>query len=630
MEGEVIIGTSLNTKQLEKDLKSAEKKLEKFESDSKKLTEQKLKIEAEVDVKAQEVERKIKEIQQKAKIDIQSISGGTPYARMMKEQKIQETAQMKINSLQEQWVQYLDISDAKLNDINSKIKDNADNQDKLNKKIFEMKENLKQTKGFENIKNSIQGIGSGIDGVTKKVTRWALAIFGIRGAMNFIRTSMSTLSQYNEQIGVDIDYIRYLLASTLQKTIENIIQLVYKLLTYINYIAGAWFKVNLFENASVEAFQKQNKALGGSVKKAKELQKTLTGFDEMNVLQDNGDVSSGGGGGGVSLPSFPSMEDVPIPSWLQWIVDHKEEVITGIAGIAAGLVGLKLGLDPLKALGVGLALTGIIKSIKSLINFLKDPTFESFIEIIMGIGTAIAGVGLIIASLPVTITGAIVAIFAVFLGYYDEIKRLFQRGLDWIEGPFLDKMRYLFGPIGDLIVTPIAMALSYLKSSFEGWYGGIRQIINGIISLFKGDFKNGIANVFDGLKSVLLTPINALISAINTLIKGVNKVSFDVPDWVPVIGGKRWGFNIPQIPKLAKGGIINQPGRGVQLGSAIGGERGQEGVIPLTDSQQMELLGEAIGRYITINANITNNMNGRTISRELQKIQNRDNFLYNR
>ena len=63
--------------------------------------------------------------------------------------------------------------------------------------------------------------------------------------------------------------------------------------------------------------------------------------------------------------------------------------------------------------------------------------------------------------------------------------------------------------------------------------------------------------------------------------------------------------------------------------SAFGGEAGAEGVIPLTDSQAMETLGEAIGRYITINANITNSMNGRVISRELQKIQSSNNFAYN-
>lgn len=59
------------------------------------------------------------------------------------------------------------------------------------------------------------------------------------------------------------------------------------------------------------------------------------------------------------------------------------------------------------------------------------------------------------------------------------------------------------------------------------------------------------------------------------------------------------------------------------------GERGAEGVIPLTDSQAMATLGEAIGRYVTINANITNKMNGRVISREIQQIMANQDFAYN-
>ena len=64
-------------------------------------------------------------------------------------------------------------------------------------------------------------------------------------------------------------------------------------------------------------------------------------------------------------------------------------------------------------------------------------------------------------------------------------------------------------------------------------------------------------------------------------------------------------------------------------GLAVGGEAGREGVIPLTDSQAMETLGEAIGRYITINANITNTMNGRVLSRQIQQIRNDREFAYN-
>jgi hypothetical protein len=116
------------------------------------------------------------------------------------------------------------------------------------------------------------------------------------------------------------------------------------------------------------------------------------------------------------------------------------------------------------------------------------------------------------------------------------------------------------------------------------------------------------------------TILNAPIRAINGLIRVINKV--------PGINlGKLDTFDLP---RLAKGGIINQPGRGVMVGSAIAGEHGAEGVIPLTDSQQMALLGEAIGRYITITANITNTMNGRIISREIKRIGAEQDFAYNR
>lgn len=92
---------------------------------------------------------------------------------------------------------------------------------------------------------------------------------------------------------------------------------------------------------------------------------------------------------------------------------------------------------------------------------------------------------------------------------------------------------------------------------------------------------------------------------------------------------KNLGFNF-KIPYLATGGIINNPGTGVPLGMARGGEAGAEGVIPLTDTQAMETLGATIGKYITINASITNTMNGRVISRELQKINTNNDFATNR
>ena len=55
----------------------------------------------------------------------------------------------------------------------------------------------------------------------------------------------------------------------------------------------------------------------------------------------------------------------------------------------------------------------------------------------------------------------------------------------------------------------------------------------------------------------------------------MNKINFSVPSWIPEFGGKEFGFNVPEIPKLAKGGIVTKPTL------ALVGEAGPEAVVPL-------------------------------------------------
>lgn len=75
--------------------------------------------------------------------------------------------------------------------------------------------------------------------------------------------------------------------------------------------------------------------------------------------------------------------------------------------------------------------------------------------------------------------------------------------------------------------------------------------------------------------SVIKSFINFIIKGINILIGGINKISFDVPYWVPGIGGKTLGFDIPKIPLLAKGAVVSQPT------PAVIGDAGAEMVLPL-------------------------------------------------
>ena len=69
--------------------------------------------------------------------------------------------------------------------------------------------------------------------------------------------------------------------------------------------------------------------------------------------------------------------------------------------------------------------------------------------------------------------------------------------------------------------------------------------------------------------------MNIILKAFNALIRGANAIQISIPSWVPVIGGKKVALNIPEIPLLAKGGIVTKPTL------AMVGENGPEAVIPL-------------------------------------------------
>lgn len=524
--------------------------------------------------------------------------------------------------------------------------------EKLSQKLSTLRQkqaDLNKT-DLSNIQKSIDNVGNSTSNVIKKVSKWALAIFGVRSAYMFVRQSASTLAQYNEKIGADLEYIRFALASTLQPIIEGLIQLVYKLLAYVNYIAQAWFGVNLFANASAKAMNK-------GAKSAEKMKKSLAGFDEMNIMQD---TTGGGAGGGATAPSIDlSQWQGEVPGWIQWIADNKDIVIAGLLGIAGGLTAVSFGLTAIQGFGIGLILAGIILLIQGIVDFIKNPSWDNFLTILQGIALVVAGIAILMGGWIVALVALGVAIVAYVIKNWDKVKEILGKVGSWIYDNIVVPVINFFKAMFDTIWSVIKLWFSYIEAIFTtiiniianpfivaketiiGVFNNIKSaitnIISGIKKLFSGDlkgalndFKKAFSNVFGALWTIAKAPINLIIGGINSLIKGANKIKFDVPDWVPGIGGKKFGFNIPQIPKLALGGIVNMPGRGVPIGGAITGEAGREGVIPLTDSQAMETLGQAIGRYITINASITNTMNGRVISKELKRINNDSDFAFNK
>jgi phage-related protein len=115
-------------------------------------------------------------------------------------------------------------------------------------------------------------------------------------------------------------------------------------------------------------------------------------------------------------------------------------------------------------------------------------------------------------------------------------------------------------------------------------------------------FRNIVNAVFDGIKfgfNILKTYFTTILGIYKTIFNGIatlwnnsiGKLSFKFPSFVPGLGGK--GFDVPNIPMLAQGGIVTSPTLAL-----IGEGNGPEAVIPLN---RMGEFGMGGGNNVTIN-----------------------------
>lgn len=192
---------------------------------------------------------------------------------------------------------------------------------------------------------------------------------------------------------------------------------------------------------------------------------------------------------------------------------------------------------------------------------------------------------LVAANPTIAIIGAIViavgALTALIIRNWDTIKATLSNVASWIR---------------ERVITPVS---NFFENLWSGLKSGVKTV---------GNFFINVAN--------------GVIRGINKLIAGLNKISFSIPSWVPVIGGKSWGFNIKsigEIPMLANGGKVLNGGMAI-VGEAgaemLSVQNGQAVVRPLTSSNTRSA-------GITINMNNTfngyNSSQGAQLSRDLTR-----------
>jgi hypothetical protein len=139
-----------------------------------------------------------------------------------------------------------------------------------------------------------------------------------------------------------------------------------------------------------------------------------------------------------------------------------------------------------------------------------------------------------------------------------------------------------------LIVVGIGLLIAALVIAYKK-FDGFRAVVDSVFK-FITSAVSGSIDLIKGYFSTLLGFYKTIFNGIASLWNNtVGKLSFKVPGWVPGLGGK--GFDVPNIPMLAEGGIVNSPTL------AMIGEAGPEAVIPLS---KMDSMG---GNNVTIHVN---------------------------
>ena len=182
----------------------------------------------------------------------------------------------------------------------------------------------------------------------------------------------------------------------------------------------------------------------------------------------------------------------------------------------------------------------------------------------------------VLRSIQSTISSILSAIQTTWNAAWEKVRSFVSDIFENIKSAITGKM--------DSVRDGISTSLNKIKSTWESVWNSVKSSTSNIFGGIWSVIKQSINNIISGVERMA----NGVIKGINSMINALNKLSFDVPDWVPEIGGKKFGLKIGKvptvsIPRLAEGGFVraNTP----QL-AMIGDNRHQGEIVAPEDKMQ--------------------------------------------
>ena len=374
------------------------------------------------------------------------------------------------------------------------------------------------------------------------------------------------------------------------------------------------------QNAEMIAAEKANVEWQNTVASAGEKIEPITtkireGFtqilNKVMELVGNTDLESLGAKIDTAFTTFTNEILPAIVDGLKWIIDNKDALIAGVAGLGAAFLAWK----------VTTIIQGIVKAFKAWTLATQGQTIA---QRLLNLAMKANPIGLIISLIAGLVTGFILlwqkseGFRNFFIGMWEGIKNVVGVVVEWIKENWKTLLLFL--------TNPIAGVFKYLYDHFEGF----RNFVDGVVKSVKKFFsdmwsgmKKGASDAWNGIKSVFSKVgsffsdtfsrawqkvkdifstggkifsgikdgiVSAFKNIVNAIIRGINKVVavpfnalnkvLDKIRTVEIAGFSPFKnlikkISVPEIPELFKGGVLKKG----QVGLLEG--KGAEAVVPL-------------------------------------------------
>lgn len=581
--------------------------------------------------RAQKVEEQKRHQQEIADIQANAVVSNQNLVNLLRRQT-ELTARMKL--LKEAGVgeghQEYDSVTAQLKQLSAEIDKQRNGFSKASssgKKFFKsIQSGSKKSSGL------LSTLGSRLKGIALSLLIFNWITKGFNAMVSAMKAGFQNLAQYSDDYNNQMSALKSSLAQTknalavaFEPVVNTIIPYLTQMINWLNVaidVVGQFFAAlkgsSTYTKASKQTIDYAN-SLDAASKSAK---RALASFDELNVLNDSsGDNSTAGGEAtgadafetaDVSTPIKDAVESIQaliqpfidsVSEW--WVGLDFEPLLTSLDNLKtacepfAGYLydGMKWFLDEillplgswviedglphfLDLLAEGMnALSTVIEVLQPGLSYIWENvlkpmgeyTGELFIKAIDLIKDAVAKLAEMLEEHSDEINTILTAIGQVLeIIWNKHIKPV----LDFIMGAVGELVGYIIDIVGD-VIDILAGIITFITGVFTGDW---EKAWDGLVGIFKG-IVNGIIDIFEGV--------------VNSIIEGLNALSFEVPDEVPVLGGLTFGLNLEKLklPRLANGAVIQG---GKPFAAILGDQRAGQTNIETPLSTMVEAFKQAL------------------------------------